>query len=330
MAMTRPEIAAVIASLNVGDTVEVNWTDGVNTSTETGLVWQPTDSPYFGLGPDLLNPDDLELVGIRVTQRSLAIAPQPPLGSVAVFVQPGGQVIDAYRRRKRGWFGTGNTTPVPWTYLLRTFWYPDKVFVPGTPPGVMILNTLTPGDESITVAATLGTTGSSPIYDVQYRLFFTEIESEGQEDSGWISTNQATGNFVIPRLMNGVSFMVRVRAVNSSGAGPQSNLLTAVPVGLPGAPGTPTAVAGNTQATITWTAPVDNGGTVVTGYKVEKISAADNVGWIEVTASTGNTNTTYTVTGLTNGTAYSFRVSAINAVGTGLPSNSSVGVTPTT
>ena len=64
---------------------------------------------------------------------------------------------------------------------------------------------------------------------------------------------------------------------------------------------------------LTWTAPVITGGTI-TGYLVEK-SANGTTGWSTVT--TTGAVLTYTVTGLTNETIQYFRVSAINAVGTG-------------
>lgn len=329
MAMTRAQIATVIAGLGIGDTVEVIWQDGANTSTETGIVWQPPDSDYLGLGPDILDPNDTQLVNIAVKQKNPITYPQPSLGSVAVFVRPGGKVIYSFKRHKKGWYATGDVTPVPWVLLIGVYGAPDRVFSPGTPPAAPVLNTLTPGDEFLTVGATLGASGSTPIYDVQYRIVFDEFSLSPQEDTGWVSSGQDTGTFVIPRLANGVPYSVRVRALNSSGAGPQSNLLTATPIGLPGIPGTPTATPGNGQAVVTWTTPSDDGGSAIIGYKVEKISAADNTGWVVVTSSTGTATTNYTVTGLTNGTAYGFRVYAINAVGTGQPSNSSVGVTPT-
>jgi len=97
------------------------------------------------------------------------------------------------------------------------------------------------------------------------------------------------------------------------------------PAALPGAPSDVAATAGNTQVVLTWTAGAANFGTL-SGYKVEKNSGS----WSDVTADTGSTSTTYTVTGLSNGTAYTFRISAINEVGTGSASSASSAVTPLT
>jgi len=91
-------------------------------------------------------------------------------------------------------------------------------------------------------------------------------------------------------------------------------------VAVPGAPTIGTATAGNASATVTWTAPASNGGSAITGYVITPSSGSS--------VTVGNV-TSDTVTGLTNGTAYTFKVAAINAVGTGPQSAASNSVTPT-
>lgn len=82
----------------------------------------------------------------------------------------------------------------------------------------------------------------------------------------------------------------------------------------PGAPTALTATPGAGQASLSWTAPASTGGSPVTDYVIEyKTSAA--TAW-SVFADGTSTGTSAIVTGLTNGTAYDFRVSAVNAVGT--------------
>jgi hypothetical protein len=84
---------------------------------------------------------------------------------------------------------------------------------------------------------------------------------------------------------------------------------------LPSAPGTPTITSTTaSSATISWTAPADNGGTAVTGYKVQYSTDAAN--WNTFTEGSYSTTpaTTATVTGLKPGTTYYFRVAAKNAV----------------
>jgi large repetitive protein len=88
---------------------------------------------------------------------------------------------------------------------------------------------------------------------------------------------------------------------------------------VPVAPTGVTAVAGNAQATVSFTAPASDGGSPITLYTV-----TSSPGGITATG----TASPITVTGLTNGTAYTFTVKATNAIGTGPDSAPSNSVTP--
>ncbi|MGI8681256.1 MAG: fibronectin type III domain-containing protein [Mycobacteriales bacterium] len=88
----------------------------------------------------------------------------------------------------------------------------------------------------------------------------------------------------------------------------------------PSAPTNVTATAGNTAATVRWTAG-SNRGSAITGYTV-----TSSLGGF--TASVGGSATSATVSGLSNGTSYTFRVTATNSVGTSVASAPSNAVTP--
>lgn len=78
----------------------------------------------------------------------------------------------------------------------------------------------------------------------------------------------------------------------------------------PRGPVAPTSLAGTPgdgQVALTWTAPATTHGTI-TGYVVE---CTPN-GGATVVVATGSTTASFAVTGLTNGTAYTFRVAAVN------------------
>jgi hypothetical protein len=129
---------------------------------------------------------------------------------------------------------------------------------------------------------------------------------------------------VVSGLTNGTSYTFTVTATNGSGTGPASTASAAVtPAAPPGAPTGVTATAGNAQAKVVWTAPAANGGSAIVRYTV----TASGSGGQTCTWSTGAL--TCTVTGLVNGTSYTFTVTAANHVSTGPASAASPAVTPT-
>ena len=113
-------------------------------------------------------------------------------------------------------------------------------------------------------------------------------------------------------LSNGTTYTFRVAAVNAIGTGLTSTTPTAIKVGTPTAPAFPSAKPGDASATVSWIGSVANG-SPITGYVITPM-----VGTVAKPSQTfAGTATTQTVTGLTNGTTYTFRISAINAIGTG-------------
>ena len=90
------------------------------------------------------------------------------------------------------------------------------------------------------------------------------------------------------------------------------------PPTVPGPPTLNTVTPGDGQATLVWTGG-STGRSPITDYIIQK-SPDGSTAWTTVTESV-STATTYTVTGLTNGTIQHFRVAAVNAIGTGAWSN---------
>jgi hypothetical protein len=142
--------------------------------------------------------------------------------------------------------------------------------------------------------------------------------------SGTATSGTVTG------LVNGTTYTLQVRAVNGFGPGPLSaasnpvtpSAPTAVP---PGAPTGVTAVRGNASATVSWTAPANNGGSPITGYQVQ-VRTGTTVVRTDVFA--GDTTTSHVIVGLTNGTAYNFRALAVTTAGVSVASTASNTVTP--
>ena len=96
--------------------------------------------------------------------------------------------------------------------------------------------------------------------------------------------------------------------------------------GAPGAPSDASATAGDASAVVTWTAPGSDGGSAITSYTVTPYAGSEAQEPVEVSGSPPETSTP--VSGLTNGTSYTFTVSATNANGTGPHSAPSSPVTP--
>jgi hypothetical protein len=131
-------------------------------------------------------------------------------------------------------------------------------------------------------------------------------------------------------LTNGVKYTVKAFAKNAVGTGTaSSSLKNVVPATTPGKANITTVTAGAGQVTVAWTAPVSNGGSAITGYTVQAFNAAGTDAVVGKTCTPATaTVTNCIVTGLTNGTTYTFKVTAANAKGSGAASNLSATATP--
>ena len=197
-----------------------------------------------------------------------------------------------------------------------------------SPPAAPSAPAVSGGDQSVTLAWTAGDNGGSAVTKWQYvkkagddafETLWTDIPGSGERTTTWTVTG----------LANGTAYRFRVRAVNVAGAGaasPESDPVT--PATVPPAPDKPAVAAGDGQVTLTWRSN-GNGGAAITKWQyVRKVGDnAFETLWTDIPDSTERT-TTWTVTGLANGTAYRFRVRAVNANGAGTASPESEAVTP--
>ena len=137
--------------------------------------------------------------------------------------------------------------------------------------------------------------------------------------------NTKTGILSLSAIAVGET-IVAVDASDSNGQSGDSEDLFKVTVIAPEAadkPGAPTGLSatadGQTEIDLLWTAPSDDGGANITGYRIEV--STDGSSWSDLVTNTNSTSTSYSHTGLTAGSTRHYRVSAINSAGTGTASD---------
>jgi hypothetical protein len=165
--------------------------------------------------------------------------------------------------------------------------------------------------------------------DAHVALSWTASAPNGEPVTGYTVVSSPEGRqcttgtvtaCTVAGLSNGTAYTFTVVAHNAVGAGAPSPATAAVvPAKLPSATGTPLAVRGDASVQVSWPA-ADAGGEPVTRYTVTSSPLGR-------TCSTDGA-TSCTVTGLSNGSSYTFTVRATNAVGDGPVSAPSAAVVP--
>jgi predicted RNA-binding protein with TRAM domain len=140
---------------------------------------------------------------------------------------------------------------------------------------------------------------------------------------GGLFASAASSPITVTGLTNGQSYTFTVTATNGIGTSQPSNPSNAVIPGFvvvaPNAPTGVTAAPENGAVTVSFTPPVVNGGAAITSYTVTVQPGG-------MTAS--GSSSPILVTGLTNGVAYTFIVTATNSAGTGRASAPPASATP--
>jgi hypothetical protein len=217
--------------------------------------------------------------------------------------------------------GTGAKT----TWEMATVVFKAGSQAPPTAPAAPTNVQATAGNGSAIVTWTAPASGGSAI--TSYTV--TPYIGTAAQAATTVTGNPPATSASVTGLTNGTAYTFTVTATNSVGSGPASSPSSAVTPTAPTAPAAPgnvTGTAGNQSATVSWTAPA-NGGSAITSYTVTPYLAGVAQTTTQVAGSPPPT--TATVTGLTNGDAYTFTVSATNVVGTGPASAPSAAVTPT-
>ncbi len=177
---------------------------------------------------------------------------------------------------------------------------------------------------------------SAPSNNGGYQITGYKIEvkkGSGSYSALASNTGNATTTYSHAGLATGMTHSYKVYAINSIGTSAASPEASATPTttSISSPPAPPTGLAATsisgTQINLSWSAPSNNGGSAITGYKIEYKTGSGS--YSVLVANTANTATIYSHTGLTAGQVYVYRISAINSVGTSNPSPEA-STTPTT
>ena len=140
---------------------------------------------------------------------------------------------------------------------------------------------------------------------------------------GWtlIDTKLVDSMYKVTGLANGITYYFKVEAVGllgGGGAGTFSAVVSSTTLDIPGTPtGLVIVETGDGQVLLTWTAPESNGGSIITNYSIQtNNNNRVDTSWTSYTHPV-STTTSITLSGLTPGEPYWFRVAAINRVGMG-------------
>ncbi|HXU96114.1 MAG TPA: fibronectin type III domain-containing protein, partial [Candidatus Nitrosotalea sp.] len=169
--------------------------------------------------------------------------------------------------------------------------------------------------------------GGSPV--TGYEIDRTVIDPDGVYRHPIVpivsNTNSTVTAYSDTGLSQNTQYAYWVRAINSFGisrSSDGSHTTTFSGTTTPSPPTGLTATGALLKINLSWTAPGDNGGSPITGYMIERSNNGGST-WSTLVADTGNTGTTYSDTHVLPLKTYTYRVSAINDVGVGSPSNTS-------
>ena len=183
-----------------------------------------------------------------------------------------------------------------------------------------------PTSVSVTAGnATLSVSWSAPADNGSAITGYTVTADDGVDTPSTCSNDGSSTSCTVTGLANGTAYSVTVTATNAIGTSDPSSSVSGTPAAqVPSAVTDVLVTSGNASASVSWSAPADNG-SAITGYTVTADDGVD----APSTCSNDGSSTSCNVTGLTNGTTYSITVTATNGAGTSSASTS-VSVTPAT
>ena len=203
--------------------------------------------------------------------------------------------------------GTSYTTPSSGPFSLKDNLLNRSFTAPYTVPNIVNPISATAGNAQVTLSWSAPNDGGSAI--TGYTLTYSP--------GGSTPTNlpATPTSYIVTGLTNGTAYTFTMTANNIAGSSAPNSSGSSVPYTVPNIVNPISATAGDSQVSLSWSEP-NNGGLAITGYTLTYSPGGSTP--INLPA----TPTSYIVTGLTNGTAYTFTLTAINNAGSSAPNSS--------
>jgi Domain of unknown function (DUF4082)/Fibronectin type III domain len=241
-------------------------------------------------------------------------APAPGPNGGAVVDSPPLHGIQNAGTTLNGVFSYSSNATFPTDSFNAGNYWVDVVFAPAAIPGTVTNVTATAGGRtSANVSWSAPATGGTV---TSYRI--TPYIGSNPQTPTTVTGSPPDTTTTITGLTTGTTYTFKVEALNPNGAGPASapsNPVTPLNPVAPSPPRSVSALAASQSARVTWTAPQADGDSVITGYTVTPYVG----GTAQTPVPADSSATSATVSGLTNGTSYTFQVTATNSAGTSAP-----------
>jgi hypothetical protein len=222
--------------------------------------------------------------------------------SMATLYQDGTQTVF-----NKGLLGGNYTIEQGGPYGVPLYILPPSGTIPGRPS----ILTIASGDQSLTVFFIPNVNnGGLPLTQYDYSV-----------DNGMTYTVAQTTSspITITGLTNGIPYTVLLRAWNEIGPSFPSDAVQGTPATTPDAPTSLSVTSGNQQLSVSFSEG-PNGGAAISNYQY-----SINNGGSYTTVSPAQTTSPIVITGLVNGTSYSVKLRAVNAIGAGAASSTVTG-----
>jgi Domain of unknown function (DUF4082)/Fibronectin type III domain/Bacterial Ig domain len=314
------------AAANTGTHIGSLWSENgtllasATFTTETASGWQQVNFST----PVQISPNTTYVVGYlapkgHYSADSYYFYSPSPTGPKTLNSPPL-HAVPASATTSNGLYSYTTTSSFPTSTYNGTNYWVDPVFSPAAPPGQVTGVSATAGAGSARVSWVAPTSGGVV-------TTYTVTPYVGSTAQTPTAVSGSTLSTKISGLTPGTTYTFKVQASNPNGSGPvsaASNQVTPQTFVTPEAPSNVSASPATAQALVSWTAPIEEGGTPLTGYTVTPYIGSAAQPSTNVSASTTSTK----ITGLSNGTTYTFKVTASNAVGASESSQASSAVTP--